>query len=299
MENIKHFHQIQRIILMKFIGVFTFFFIILILSAEDLKAQNNIPEDFCVTLEEQLLFDKINLLREDYGKKAVEFSKSLSYVAKLHVADLLNNHPDTSICNLSSWSDKGEWTACCYNPYVPNQDCMWDKPKELTPYTYRGYELVGYFEGTFTVDSVINLWSDSKIVLDMLLTEGNFKEKKWICMGLSMNKNYVSVWFGQRTDKMGEPDLCAAESAFDPSDTASLQPNKDETFYLIFGAFSDPKDAREAVKRYKKNGFEEAGILKSGDLTRVFLGKYDNLKEAMFVKQQLSYTYREAWIYKE
>jgi hypothetical protein len=284
---------------MRFTRFFAVFFLTLIFSAEYLSAQKVIPDEFCVSLEEQLLFDKLNLLRKDYGKPAVDFSKSLSYVAKLHVEDLLRNHPDTSVCNLSSWSDKGEWTACCYNPYVPNQDCMWDKPKELTPYTYRGYELAGYFEGSFTVDSVINLWSNSKAVLDMLLTEGNFKEKKWICMGLSMNQDYVSVWFGQRADKMGEPDICTSEIAAVKADSTALKPKSGETFYLIFGAFSDPKDAKEAVKRYKKNGFEEAGILKSEELTRVYLGKYDNLKEAMFAKQQLSYTYREAWIFKE
>lgn len=284
---------------MRFIRVVSTFVFIVLFSAENIHAQKKIPEEFCITLEEQLLFDKINMIREDYGKPAVEFSKSLSYVASLHVKDLLTNHPDTSVCNLSSWSDKGEWTACCYNPYVPNQDCMWDKPKELTPYTYRGYELVGYFEGNYTVDSVIDLWSSSKVVLDMLLTEGNFKQKKWICMGLSMNESYVSVWFGQRADKMGEPDICTSETTMAISDTTLMKPKEGETFYLIFGAFSDPKDAKEAVKRYKKNGFEKAGILKSGDLTRVYLGKYDNLKEAMFAKQQLSYTYREAWVFKE
>lgn len=284
---------------MRFIRVFSAFVFIILFSAENIHAQKQIPEEFCVTLEEQLLFDKINILRDDYGKNSIEFSKSLSYVAKLHVEDLLKNHPDTSVCNLSSWSDKGEWTSCCYNPYVPNQDCMWDKPKELTPYTYRGYELVGYFEGSFNVDSVIDLWSNSKVVLDMLLTEGNFKQKQWICMGLSMNKNYVSLWFGQRADKMGEPDICPSEAEMARADTTSTQPKKGETFYLIFGVFADQKDAKEAVKRYKKNGFEQAGILKSEDLTRVYLGKYDNLKEAMFSKQQLSYTYREAWIFKE
>lgn len=250
-------------------------------------------------MEEQLLFDKINILREDYGKKSLEFSKSLSYVAQLHVVDLSNNHPDTSVCNLSSWSDKGEWTACCHNPYVPNQDCMWDKPKELTPYTYRGYELAGYFEGSFNTDSVINLWTGSKAVLDMVLTDGNFKQKKWICMGIGMNENYVSVWFGQRADKMGEPDVCISDTISQPDTLALTKPDNGIVYYLIFGSFSNPKDAKEAAKRYKKNGFENAGILKNGDLTRVFLGKYDNLKEAMYTKQQLGYTYRDAWIFKD
>lgn len=273
---------------------------LLILTTSALLAQKKIPEGFCVTMEEQLLYDKINILLDDYGKKQLEFSKALSYVAQVHVDDLAKNHPDTSVCNLSSWSDKGDWTACCHNPYVPQQDCMWDKPKELTTYTYRGYELAAYFEDSFTVDSVLKLWSDTKPVLDMLLTDGNFSQKKWVCMGVAMNDNYVSVWFGQRADRLGEPDLCATKNP-EPESVilTDTNPANYTTFYIVFGVFTDPKDAKEAVKRYKKNGFEDAGILKHGEYTRVYLGKYTDLKEATYAKQQLSYTYREAWIYKE
>jgi hypothetical protein len=263
------------------------------------QAQKKIPEQFCISMEEQLLFDKINLIRDDYGKPELEFSISLSYLAAVHVEDLLINNPDTSICNLSSWSDKGDWTPCCYNSYVINQDCMWDKPKEITPFTYRGYELAAYFEDDFNADSVISLWSSSKPVLDMILTEGNFKKKKWICMGVALNDQYVSVWFAQRADWSGEPDLCSeSDTTLVPvatSDTAARQ----VTYYLIFGSFSDIKDAREAVKRLNKNGFEHAGTIRSEDKYRVYLDKYNNLKEAMFAKQNLSYTYREAWVYKE
>ncbi len=262
-------------------------------------SQKKIPDNFCISLEEQLLFDKINILREDYGKPSLEFSVSLSYVAEVHVEDLLINNPDTSICNLSSWSDKGEWSSCCYNSYVPYQDCMWDKPKELTPYTYRGYELAAYFEDDFTVDSVIKLWSGAKSVLDMLLTEGNFSKKKWVCMGVGFNKHYISVWFGQRSDRSGEPDICSGV------DTAMIAPavtdtiSKEITYYLIFGSYSQIKDAREAVKRHTKNGFENAGTVKSDSKFRVYLNKFSNLKEAMYAKQQLPYSFREAWIYKE
>jgi len=274
--------------------------VIFVLTVNEMSAQKAIPENFCVSLDEQLLFDKINILLEEYGNKSLDFSKSLSYVAELHINDLAANHPDTSVCNLSSWSDKGEWTPCCHNPYVPKQDCMWDKPKELTPYTYRGYELVAYFEDGFTPDSVIKLWSESKQVLDMLLTNGNFKQKKWICIGVGLNEEYVSVWFGQRTDKMGEPDFCTTNSELIVTDTIiSTTPSDNITYYLIFGSFSNPKDAKEAVKRYKKNGFDEAGTLKGETNTRVYLGFYTTLKEAMFVKQNLAHTYRDAWIYKK
>jgi hypothetical protein len=262
-----------------------------------LSAQKQVPEDFCVSIEEQLLFDKINLLREDYGKPAIEFSVSLSYVADVHVNDLLLHRPDTSICNLSSWSDKGDWTPCCHNSYVPQQDCMWDKPKELTPYPYRGYELAGYFEDGLTADSVLNLWSSSKPVLDMILTEGHFKQKKWICMGVGFNERYVSVWFGQRSDRLGEPEICISSDTV--LSAAVAQDSTATTYYLIIGSFSNMRDAREALRRYTKNGFDQAGTISSDGKIRIYLNKFQNLKEAMYAKQQLPYTYRDAWVYKE
>lgn len=268
------------------------------------SAQNKVPDEFCISLQEKQLFDKVNTLLDEYDKKPVKLSSSLSYVAKLHVNDLQENRPDTSICNLSSWSDKGDWTACCYNSYVPDQECMWKKPKELTTYPYRGYELVVYFEDEYTIDSVINLWSESKQVLDMLLTRGNFKEKKWVCMGVGMNEHYVSIWFGQRADKLKAPDVCIEdlEANLAGVSTAAVAGKAGSgvvTYYLIFGSFSELKDAREAVKRYKKSGFENSGTLKSGEVFRVYLNKFTSLKEAMYAKQQLAYTYREAWVYKE
>ena len=177
---------------------------------------------------------------------------------------------------------------------------MWDKPKEISPYTFRGYEVVGYFEDGYTADSVINLWAETKAVLDMILTEGNCNKKKWVTMGLAMHEEYVSVWFGQREDRMGAPDICSGEKkAASAALLSETDSNSGMTYYLIFGSFSDIKDAKEAVKRYRKNGFENAGYLANGDLTRVYLGKYNDLKEIMYVKQKLPYSYREAWIYKE
>lgn len=111
------------------------------LGTNKVLSQNTIPDGFCISPVEKQLFDKINTLLNEYGEKSLSLSASLSLVAKTHVDDLMKNRPDTSICNLSSWSDKGNWTSCCHNPYVPQQDCMWDKPKEITPYPYRGYEL--------------------------------------------------------------------------------------------------------------------------------------------------------------
>ena len=123
-------------------------------------------------------------------------------------------------------------------------------------------------------------------------------------MGVGINAHYVSVWFGQRADKVKVPDVCVDETEAILAGVVATG-DQDETvtdnitYYLIFGSFTDVKDAKEAIKRHKKAGFEEAGFIKSDDLTRVFLGKYNSLKEAMYAKQQLPYTYRESWIYKE
>lgn len=261
------------------------------------NGQNKIPDNFCISAEEMNLFEIINDIRADYDKKEIKISASLSYVAKLHADDLLNNHPDTSICGLSSWSDKGNWKACCYNSYVLDDNCMWEKPKELTSYPYRAYELVTYFEDNFTNDSILKIWSTTKEVLDMLLTQGNYKKKNWVCGGVGINKNYVSVWFGQRADPAAKPQICESSANIAPVITDS---ELDEGyFYLVFGSFEDPNDAKEALKRIKKNNFSAADILVKDGLHRVYLERYNNLKAAMFAKQNLPYTFREAWILKD
>jgi hypothetical protein len=257
-------------------------------------AQKRLPADFCISSEEMQLFNYINSLREEYGKKSVKLSASLSFVAKTHVKDLIENHPDTSICNLSSWSDKGDWVACCYNTYIPNPECMKKKPKELTPYPYYGYEMAVFFEDDYSLDNLDSIWSDTKQVLDMILTRGDWEKKKWVVAGVGINDHYVSVWFGQRADSQKTPKVCSGKGveAFSPEQKSS------QWFYLIIGSFNDPADAREALRRTKKSGFNQAGVLHNGENHRVFLGKYDSLKEATFMKERLSPTYRNAWILK-
>jgi len=271
-------------------------FLMVIISYQAVLSQQTTLENFCLSTNELQLFERINELRTDYDKSMLQLSASLCYVAKTHVKDLLENQPDTSICGLSSWSDQGQWKACCYNKYVLDEDCMWDKPKELTSYPYRGYELVTYFEDDFTSDSVINIWSGSREVLDMILTQGKYASKKWACVGVGMNNDYVSLWFGQRNDPASKPVICDTLSPQSDNQTA-MKPAED-SFYLIFGSFEDISDAKEALRRLKKNNFPDADILIKDGLNRIYLGKYDNLKAAMYAKQNLPFSYREAWIFK-
>lgn len=262
-------------------------------------SQNMIPEEFCMSNDEFNLFDRINVLRSDYDKKEIQLSSSLSYVAQAHVVDLETNRPDTSICNSSSWSDKGNWTPCCHNSYVHNPDCMWDKPKELTPYPYRGYELVTYFEDEFNNDSIISLWSDSRDVLDMILTRGSYEKKNWICGGVSIGNNYVSLWFGQRRDVQKSPILCDDEKRIIDTTTSKVAVTQTKYYYLIFGSFPNIHNAKVALRDISEDGFDNADILEGNNKIRLFLNKYSTLKEAMAAKQQLPFKYREAWILKD
>lgn len=259
-------------------------------------SQNKVPADFCVTASEADLFNMVNQLRLDYGKSKMQFSASLSYVAKMHVNDLQNNNPDTSICNLSSWSNNGNWTACCFTKYAHNPDCMWDKPKELTSFPYRGYEMVTLIQGDYNNDTVINLWSNSKNVLDMILARGTYSQKKWICGGIAKSDNYVALWFAQRKDKLGEPEVCDSKMIVT---TDALEERKENVYYLIFGSFSNAHDAKEACRDIKKDNFKDCNILEKKNKFRVYLKKFSSMREAMFAKQQLPYLYKEAWILKD
>ncbi len=264
-----------------------------------LSAQKKLPKNFCIDSTEAKLYNRLNKIRTDYGKPKLQLSASLSYVAGLHVADLQENHPDTSICNLSSWSDKGDWTPCCYTKYLHNPDCMWNKPKELTPYRYRGYEMVTVIRENFNTDTIINLWSDSKDVLDMILTRDNYAKKKWICTGIGISKNYISIWFGQKKDNIKDPKVCNDKGNEDRTDSPIITINKPNTYYLIYGSFNNMHDAKEASKKIKNHNFKNIGIFEKNNKFRIFLDKYSNMKEALFAKQQLTYPYNKAWILKD
>lgn len=274
-----------------------YFFLILILSfSVNLYAQHKIPSGFCMSQNEKALADAINKIRVDHGKKPLNLSVSLTFVAKTHVKDLMINHPDTSICNLSSWSNKGKWIPCCYNAYVVNHKCMWDKPRELTSYPYRGYELAAYMQGGIEVDSLAHLWEETEESLDMILTQGIWEKKSWECMGVGIYGEYASVWFGQGKDRAGKPKLCVQKQAQAKRKAELRNEHIRTSYYIISGSFSDLKGAKEALKRFKKNGFKNAGIIVNEKRVRVYLNRFENLKAAKKAKKNLPYSFRKVWI---
>ena len=259
-----------------------------------LHAQKKVPSSFCLHSVEKQLADSINRIRVSHGKKALPLSLSLSFVARAHVADLLNNRPDTSICNLSSWSDKGPWKACCYNKYVVNHDCMWKKPKELTGYPYRGYEMAAYSQDSLRIDSILTMWKVSPEAMDMMLTDGIWEKKSWACMGVGVNAHYVSVWFGQRPDKAGKPKMCRKAASQNKEKKAAFH-----GFYLIYGSYPGMKPAAHALNQVKLKGFTHDGILKSHKYIRVYLLRTEDFQRIKKERQKWVHKYPKLWILQE
>lgn len=260
-----------------------------------LFAQKKVPSSFCLHPAEKQLADSINRIRISHGKKALPLSVSLSFVARTHVTDLLINHPDTSICNLSSWSNKGKgrWKAVCYNPYVVNHEGMWKKPQELTGYRYRGYEMVAYTQDNLNVDSILSLWKDSPEAMAMILTNGVWGKKSWACMGIGINGHYASVWFGQRPDRAGKPKVCSS-SVKSKKKRASVH-----AFYLVSGSYPGIGSATKARNHLIKKGFKSAGILRNHKHFRVYLYRSADFQQTKKEKQKLSKKYPRLWILQE
>lgn len=269
-----------------------------------LSGQVHTVDNFCITTDEQKLISRINQFRKDHKQPEIAISASLCFVAKTHLADLQVNKPDTSICTTGSWSDKGSWKPCCYNPFVYKPECMWDKPKELASYNYRGYEMVYFEDRIVQVDSAFRLWTESAEVVDFILGKGDHSDKKWAAIGVGVGENYISVWFGQRPDPKNKPGICDIHDipfrvGFTDHLVGTEDNQKTSRFYLVIGSFNSLTAAQESMKHYKEIGFKNANLLLKDNNIRVTLDVFDSLKEAMAARDKLGETYSDSWILKD
>ncbi len=145
------------------------------------------------------LAEVINEYRASKGLSKIAISPSLTKVAKLHVKDLAENHPNKGVCNLHSWSDKGSWTACCYTSDHKNAKGMWNKPRELTSYKGNGYEIAAASSGTLTPKHALEMWKRSKGHHNVIINKGMWK-REWKAIGAAIYKGYAVVWFGHEKD---------------------------------------------------------------------------------------------------
>ena len=154
--------------------------------------------------EETELYNIIMQYRYSKGLSKIPLSKSLTFVAQTHVKDLANNKPDVGDCNAHSWSNKGNWTPCCYTSDHARAKCMWDKPSELTSYKGSGYEIACGDNGCcsefiMTADYALKSWKKRSGHNAVIINQGNWN-RSWKAIGIGIYKGFAVVWFGHKRD---------------------------------------------------------------------------------------------------
>lgn len=158
--------------------------------------------ELCLSLEEKNLFEAINAYRKSRKLPLIPFSAGLSKVAQLHAKDLMQHYtfrPDNE-CNPHSWSDKGNWTPCCYTADHREAECMWNKPKEISGYGGSGYEIAYYTTATVLAEDALKGWKNSPAHHELIINKGIWEKVSWKAMGVGIEGNYAIVWFGEVAD---------------------------------------------------------------------------------------------------
>lgn len=165
-----------------------------------------------LSVKEMELFRLINEYRESQGLPAITNSRSLNKVARIHAIDLVENAPAVGQdsrgldCSLHSWSDKGSWKQVCYTKDHLYAEGMWDKPREITNFTYTGdgYEnAYSTGEQEVTPAKVLEAWKASPSHNAILVESGVWRGGNFLAFGVGIYKNNAVMWVGSMVDPLG------------------------------------------------------------------------------------------------
>jgi hypothetical protein len=285
------------------------------------QQQIKIPVNFCISPVEFELYNMINEYRKLYNLPPIPLSRSLSYVAKAHVRDLYYNRPDQGACNFHSWSDKGKWKPFCYPKDEKKNFSVWDKPKEITPYKSKGYEIVYWENNPVTIDSILPFWKSIDYFNSFLIYTGKWQGKKWMAIGIGIYENYAAAWFGEIPDPEGEPWICGQEpekktiieepktDSVTPSpEQAGIQPQKTVrdtipespgTYYIIVSSQQPRVKSNQLASQLVVKGYKDAKVLVKGNKVRVSILEVNSKSEADSALREVKKTYKDAWIYRQ
>lgn len=171
-------------------------------ETDSVDDKDNYNDKVTLTPTELEFYNMIMEYRAGLSLPSIPLSSSLSYVAQQHVADLEENNPTSSSCNLHSWSAGGNWTACCYTSDHAQATCMWDKPRELTDYIGNGYEIAYSHSVAATPEGALNGWKNSEGHHNVIINAGSWTTE-WKAIGVGIKGKYAVVWFGHEDDPAG------------------------------------------------------------------------------------------------
>lgn len=173
----------------------------------------------CLSAKERELFRLVNEYRESRGLAPIANSRSLNKVARVHAIDLCANSPAEGAdsrgqsCSLHSWSDRGAWKPVCYTRDHAFAEAMWDKPREITNFTYLGdgYEnAYSTSEREVSPARVLEAWKASPSHNAILLESGDWKGSNLMAFGVGIHKNFAVMWVGSQVDPLGPMRACVS-----------------------------------------------------------------------------------------
>lgn len=160
-------------------------------------------EEVCLSAEEKKLYDLIMAYRKSKKLPPIPFSSKLTKVAQVHARDLEENfdYGNMGDCNPHSWSEKGEWSSCCYTPDHKQAKCMWDKPREIAQYSGNGYEIAYYSSSGANAEQGLDGWKKSPGHNPLIVNTGMWAKVNWKAIGIGFYGQYGVVWFGEEADE--------------------------------------------------------------------------------------------------
>lgn len=148
--------------------------------------------------EEIVLVQLVNKYRAANGMPAVTINPALSLVANRRMLDLTQNMKVLT----------HSWSNCAYD--INNENtfpCISDAPERLNSgYTGPAYEtLYRTAKGDAKPDAALEAWKKSTLHKSILLNLGMFKDLAWTDVGVAIDGQYASLWFGYPAKKMNFP----------------------------------------------------------------------------------------------
>ena len=280
------------------------------------RTTKKVPASFCLTEAEMRLYQLVAEYRKSKGLPSIPLSKSLCYVARLHLKDLFLHPPDEDgSCNFHSWSSSGNWKPFCYPADENKKNSVWDKPKEITSYPGKGYEIIYWENSPVLADTILSVWKTEPYFNSFLTNSGKWQGVKWNALGLAIYENWACAWFGELPDPDEKVFVCGNPPAPVVAKTPKVKPLPEKTekkttpvaidsipnaftFYIIVRTNISKENALKLVEKFRQEGYPGAEFLDRDGKSRVSVLHTTDRAEVMAKLREVKKTYKDAWIYK-
>jgi hypothetical protein len=282
-----------------------------------------VPSGFCIREPEMELYRMINDYRREASLPEIPLSRSLCYVAMLHAKDIYLNHPDQGPCKVHSWSDKGFWLPFCYPRDETKKATVWDKPRELTSYPSRAYEIVYWENNQLVPDTIMMVWETEEYFNSFLKNFGKWQGMNWNAIGIAIYENYACAWFGDAADPEGQAWICGMQPEKEavkqsqtdkPASVQSNTPKVDTTshhplvppgpgvapgWYVIVKTNLKKDTAEKLTTSLKTKGFPDASVLDADGKIRVAVFHSPDKTAAASALKEAKKEFPDAWLLKK